>query len=390
MPSAQPLPTIAELIGAFNDAVRGEQETLANVRTGSVYNHFAGIGAILFAREASRDRDLFRSIYFDTAEGGSLTRLGEQRFSIERALDSYGTGEAVLARPSAAAGADSIWAGTHIRAASLSGRSTSRVYVVTADTPYGASATSVRVPVRAAEMGSGWAIQATRDDAGLRLVVDDELSDPTWTVQTLTCADGTDFEEATAYRARVRQQRLAARVGYLARILSRLADDGAVNAVGFPSNYTGDDNDYGLNLIYVGDAGFSASEALLRRCRLALASVGVFGTDVQILPMTTSALTVKATVTLWSDPGSFNLPAVTYDLEQALLAHFAGRANAFTYQIDAMDGAMGVANAAVQSVEITTPASGVTLTSGSPPTFPDALTRYTLAQTGIDLSFQGP
>ena len=391
MPSALPLPTIAELLKAFDDAVIGQKEPRANVRRGSCYDHFAGVGAILFSRQAQRDRDLFRAIYFDTSDGDDLTNLGAARFTsvAARAADTFGTGLASLSRLTAGAGAGTIYQGTRISVISLAGTSELRSYVVSQDTPVGATATSVSVPVRASVTGAGTAIAAASGGTIL-LRLEDGAFDATLIVQSVQCGDGTAFEQAKNYRARVRQGRLDTRKGYTKLIFSTLAAIGATNVVAFPSNYTSDANDCGLNLIYVGDAGYAAPPALVAACSLAMDNVGVYGTQLQVLAMATSALTVSAVVSLWDDPGAFNLTSVAYDIRQALVAYFDGRSNAFTYRLDAMAGAMTGASASVQSVSFTTPTADQTLTTGTPPQFPAVLTRVTLTPANVLLSFQGP
>src|SRR5437016_2442563 len=76
MPAPDALPAIRDLLGAFADAVLASKDNRADVRRGSVYDHFAGAGAMLLSREAQHDRDLFRALYFDTATGaGAAVRL---------------------------------------------------------------------------------------------------------------------------------------------------------------------------------------------------------------------------------------------------------------------------------------------------------------------------
>lgn len=389
MPSALPLPTIGELLKAFDDAVIGQKEPRANVRRGSCYDHFAGIGAILFSREAQRDRDLFRAVYFDTSDGDDLTEIGTKRYGAQRVLDTAGTGSATLTRAALTAGAGVVYQGTRITVVALTGMADPKSYVVAVDTPMTATQLSVAVPIRAAVSGPGSAVNAVAPGSSL-LRIDDALWDASLTVQAVVCGNGAAFETAKVYRARIRQGRLDARKGYKTAIFSALAILGATNVVAFPSNYTGDANDNGLNYIYVGDAGYNASSALVTSCSLAVDASVVFGTAVQVLPMASSALTVQVTVSLWDDPGAFNLTAVAYDLQMALVNYFDGRSNAFTYRLDAMAGAMQSASASVQSVAFTSPTVDQTITTGSPPQLPAVLTRFTLAPANVLLTFQGP
>ena len=102
MPSTIAEPTIAELVRAFHDGVRSTCDRYADGHEGGVYDHFAGVGAIHWSRQARRDTDLWRAIYFATAEGVDLTNLLADRYDFDRVTDSYGTGTASLARASSA------------------------------------------------------------------------------------------------------------------------------------------------------------------------------------------------------------------------------------------------------------------------------------------------
>src|SRR5579862_972708 len=111
MPSTDPIPPLADALRAFGDAVVATRDERADVRRGAVYDHFAGVGAVLLVREALHDRDVFRALYLDTADGADLTALVRRRFGIARILDTFGTGFAVLARSSVAAGEGTVWTG---------------------------------------------------------------------------------------------------------------------------------------------------------------------------------------------------------------------------------------------------------------------------------------
>lgn len=390
MPSAQPLPTVADLLKAYGDAVTGQKDNRADMHRGSGYDHFAGLGAILYSRQAQRDRDLFRAVYFDTAEGDELTAQGTAKFQNPRILDTYGIGTATLMRPTAGAGGGTFWAGTRILVSSGAGVTDPKTYVVTQDTPVSAAATSATVPIRASVFGAGSAANLQTSTGGVVMRVDDVLWDTTWSVTALVCADGTSFESPAVYRARVRQNRLDNRKGYLKAIIAACVAAGAVNVVAFPSYFVAGATDYGTNFVYVGDAGYNATQTLINKCLVAIESARVAGADLQVLGMQPSPLTIAATVNLWDDPGLFNTTDLTLALSAALLTYFDGRANAYAYRLDAMTGALTSASQAVQNVTWTTPASDVTVTTGSPPQFPAVISRYTAAAQNMTFTFAGP
>src|ERR1700690_1945047 len=100
MPSILPIPSIEDLRKAFHAAVRGAKESTADGHAGSVYDHFAGLGAILWSQQAQRDKDQFSSIYFDYADGQELTDYVLAHDGIIRDQDTYGTGFIYLSRTS--------------------------------------------------------------------------------------------------------------------------------------------------------------------------------------------------------------------------------------------------------------------------------------------------
>ncbi len=379
MPSPLPLPTIDDLTSAFHMSVRARRDKRADGRAGSVYDFIAGISAVLWSREAQRDRDLFRAIYFDDAQGDDLTARAQQLFGIARTIDTYGRGFATFARPTAIAGEGTIWTGTRLRVAgNLAG---SVAYAVAADVPVQATELYAVVPIRATAVGPGVAIASTSFG-----FLEDPLWDPSWTVPSLTCADGTRFEPANEFRARVRTQRLAERVGYETRILQACEDAGAAEVALFRSDQAA--TDIGLNVCYVGDAGYSGSVDLVRAVTVALESVRVCGADMPVRPLVASSLSSAATIALWDDPSTFGLDQLTLTLRGVLLAEFAGSLAGYIYQRDALAGALARVSDAIQSVAFTSPSADITiLVNGQ---FPPTLTRYSLAPTNISFNFTGP
>ena len=243
MPSQQALPKVTRLVNAGSDGIVGSRDRYADTRSGSIVNHVAGPMALLLYRESDADRDVFRAIYLDDADGDDLTTLVQGRFGIARALDTPGTGTVTLARSSAAAGAGTFLAGSRIQLAN--GLSAS-VYLVAADTAVAASQTVASAPIQSLATGMGTAASAT---VGLSLL--DVAYDPLWTPVSLTCSDGTAFEAARDYRARVRQTLTTTRNGYLPELLSTVQAVGAKYLVVFTSQqglasgiYT--DDDYGV------------------------------------------------------------------------------------------------------------------------------------------------
>lgn len=282
MPSSLPLPKVSQLRQASQRAAQSA-DIYADVHDGSILDHAMGPMAVLFARQADRDKSLFEDVYFDSAQGYALSKRGLRIYKVARILDTFGTGTCVVQRPSAAAGGNTFYQGTRIQVAGTP----PSYYQVASDTPYGALALSIPLPVQAMVVGAGTAIQTS---SGLSF--EDPIEDPTFVPVQLTCADGTNFEKASDYRARCRSTAQNATVGYVPAVVLACQAAGARYVVAFASNYglsanAFDNsnlflNDLGLNALYVGDANYQSAPSLIQSCYAAVEGVRVLGADLWI------------------------------------------------------------------------------------------------------------
>ncbi len=377
MPSQLAIPSIADHLRAGKNAIVASRDLFADTRSGAVYDFLMGTAALAWSREALADRDKFRAIYFTTAEGDDLTDFVLKRYGITRILDTYGPGTATFIRPSAAAGAGTIYAGTQIQVSSPNGGAT--VYQVASNTVVSASATTVLVPIQATTYGSGVAV------SGMNGQVIDPLWDNTFSVLGLYCQNGTTYEPAPAFRARVTQTLLDQRPGYPALITQTLQNVGASQVLLFPSNYQS--TDHGVNCAYVADQGFSTSQSLLIACRYAVESCRVLGADLQVLPMQSSTISVALTVSLWDDPSKFDQAALTATIASAVVQYFTNLQNAFAYKLNGIAGAAMRVSQAIQTVTVTNPVADATFSSAN---WPAILTRYIASLGTISVTLTGP
>jgi len=385
MPSTQTLPTIDEFLTAAKNSLRGESDSYGDKHSGSLYDHCAGPMAILFSREVENDADQFKDIYFQDATSEALTNLVEARWQIPRILSTSGTGTCTFQRSSTSAGGGTFWTGTRVQ---ISGKPPT-VYQVAADTVVPATSTVITVPIQAAVFGTGTAANV---GGGLSLL--DPIYDPLWIPIQLQCVDGTDFEAANDFRARVLAQQLNSRNGYIPELVATCQAAGATYVVAFASQYGLTNNsdgfagDFGLNAIYVADANFQGTDTLALLCDVALESSRVLGADLWVGTISQSPLFVQATVALIDQPGRLDVLPIQRACTQALLNYFGSTASGYTYKRDAMAGAMRSAHPAVQQVvSWGSPTADVTL---APTNWPATLTRWTLAPRSIFLNFVGP
>lgn len=375
MPSSRSLPTIGEVLDAARKRMAGDEEN-ANVRTGAMHDRGVGGAAILWTREAARDRDMFRAIHFDSATGDGLTNLAI-RYGVPRVLDTYGVGTAVMRRASVAAGAGTIWAGTQIGLTSPSGGQS--VYVVASDTPVGATVDRLPVPIQATVKGAAGAIELT---TGASLL--DATFDAALFVESIQCDSGLDLEQPDAYRARARTELRARRVGYTPRMLDALRAAGATKAILLPADYSGVASDAGISVCYVGDDGFNGSSSLVIACKLALESVRVLGCDLLVLPMSAGLATVAANLTLWDSAYLARKTEIDARARAAVARYFADPTNGFAYKRDAIAGAVTSECPEVMEASITSPGVDATLSASA---WPATLTIYRVLSSSVQLTF---
>jgi hypothetical protein len=387
MPSRLPLPSIAELRRAFHDGARGTLDRRGDTHDGSNLDDIAGVSALLWSREAQRDADLARANYTSGARGAELTERVLKRFGVQRILDTKGAGTAVLTRTSTSAGGGTFWQGTRIRVRSLDGRSESLSYAVAADTNVSSTDKVAYVPIVAPAAGDGYVID-TQTMQGIPPIVEDALWDPSWQVARLTCAAGTAYESDKALLARALQGHSDNRVGYERIIEDTCRAQGAANVQLYRSSFGGPANDFGINSVYVGDTGFSATPLLIRKCIVALERVRVLGADLAVRPMAPAPLDVTANVFLWDDPSQIDVVEVQGAIGSGLVGYFSGKDRGFSYRLDAMAGAMTRNTSLVQSIAFVAPTSDVPVLQGTPPQPPPVLLKYQLR--ALNFSFKGP
>lgn len=378
MPAALPPLTLSALLTAHEQALHGLRSPTLDTHRGSGYDLVGGASALLWTRQANRDRQLFRNAYTDSATGDDLSRHVEAKYGgLPRITATAGAGTLTLSRPAVAVADGTLYAGTRIE---LLTATAPVVYRIAADTTVLAADLAIAVPIEATREGTG--SRATAAAAALRF--SDSIFDATLTPVALVCADGTDEEPADVYVARARAAARAARVGYPGRIRWACLDAGAIEVVLLAADSLGSAADVGMSYVYVADAAFQTSAALRKACTLALDAVRVAGCDVQVLGMEQVAVSATVVVTLWDEVGAFDV----LDLEQAIVAalvdDFARRQSFWAFRLDALAGVVQALSPAVQTATVTTAPTAPAVA------FPATLPRYVLAPGGITLTITGP
>lgn len=365
-------PSIQDLIEFGGKAIKGLDGTTDLLR-GSDYEALIGPSAVIWSRQARRDTDLFRATKFNSAVGADLTELARRRYGKERRLESFGKGTLAISR-SASGSQETVWEGTRV---SLRG-DISRSYRVTETVVIASGDTVATLPIEATQAGTGVAIHASLPN----IRFEDPLQDTTWVARSINVVDGTAFEDAAEFRARIRRERFAERVGQADAITAACMEAGAEKVVLFRSDYAGDAYDYGLNVCYVGTLGHTSTPELVKACALRLRSCRVAGDHMQVLQMTNAELDVSAKVYLFDSPAKFNLSRLEY-AHHTSIRSYVGEAGRYTYAIDGLYGAIGRLTPEVQRVEILTPLADGSIVEGSLKNFPQSLTKYTVGKISL-------
>ncbi len=370
-------PEILELLDVGGKAISGQGDRSADLTRGSDYESILGPAAVIWVREDRRDQDLFDATKFHTAKDDDLTYLVEQRFGIDRILDTNGQGTATFARPTIGGGAGTMWRGTRI---TIFGGSP-KYYRVTADTAMSAGATNLNVPIEAIQPGPGSIADETDN---IRL--DDSLWDTTLVPTRLTCAEGTTFEQASDLIARVRKTRLDQRVGHHTAIERVCREAGANNVAIFRSDYGGEANDHGLNVVYVGDEGFQGSADLTRDCFLALRNARVLGDHLQVLQMARVIINPVIDVYLATAPALNDLERLTQIHRGAVVHYLGGISGGFAFTKIGILSALIKPTPEVQRAVVVNPATDISVLNAGH--LPAVLNRYVVGT--VALRYHGP
>lgn len=360
--------SIQDFIRVYNNAIRGVREKNADTRRGSELETLGGFTAVMWSRETQRDDDLFRDTRFADASGDELTQLVKLRYGIDRILDTKGTGVVTVSRSSGSPG--TFWKGTRIRVFAGTG---SVFYEIAADTAV--TGNIANVPIEASATGLGF--KADTQDAEFY----DPLWDNTWRVVHLTCSDGTVFETADQFRARVKDTLFKAQPGKRTSMIEACKSAGATEVILFESDYGGNNEDRGFNVCYVDNK--------INDVKLALEKVRVAGDNIQVLPLVHSTLAVEVNVYLNDSPILFDIQRMYRLVRDGIVQSVK---NTFQYNRGNIAGNIYRAVPNTQEVEFVTPSSDVSVLSvvGGLLNFPDTLTRYTVNPTDVIVNFKSP
>lgn len=385
MPSREPVPSVANFVKAGGDAILGSRDKDASVRSGGAYDLIVGHSGVIWSRQAFRDKQLFANNYIDSARGADLDRLVESYFSVSRIQDDWGYGQAIVARPSVAAGAGTLYAGTRIRLHYPPNQPT--FYVVRTNVLVGANDLTAVLPVRSDKTGKGVSANAIAPN----LSFTDELYDNTFSAVTLVCQDGVVGEKDDEYLARARTSRRDMRPGLIRSILEACHDAGATNVVAMKPGAFGDALNDGFARLYVGDSNYQSTEALKKAIAIALESVRNIGVDIQLMDMTQVSCIASADVTLVDDPGKINTTGILGSITRTISDYFLGNSEWWKYDKSALVSSVLQSHPDVQNVNFALRTKDpLVAVPETPDAFPTIVTRYSLFPGDIIVNFSGP
>ncbi len=382
MPAAEPVPTIDQFTLAYQG---GLVSVLLHGDTheGALHDHWAAVGAIMWRKVSEREQTEFRSNYFKYAKGPRLDAYIQDHFRKSRTQNAPGSGTALLRRATAGAGDGTVWEGTRI-AVGVSAAKPMAYYAVTGNKAVGATETYVTVAVEAVDGAP--AVSLRQGDRPI-LRLEDPLWDNSWTVETLECGDGTVYEDDAAFQARVATEVFEERYGFESLIVKLMKEAGADFVLLFPSDYLGEDNDAGLNRVYVADANLITTPELLRECRRALPDCAMAGASTQVLSITKTYLTFQVRIRFWAAPEGFDMSSAADNARSAIVEYFERDDNAFVWSLAGVRGAVQAAVPNTHTVEVTASAAAPTLAALFQ-THP--LPRYLTTPNRVSVVLDGP
>lgn len=387
MSSSKPIPTTQELLDAFAVGAQSHRPT-ANTRTGGRFDLAAGMGALIWARVAVRDREIFRGVYFDGCRGTLLDERIAAFGGPARNVAQRGTGTAVLSYDVWSNGSSPglIPAGTRI--AVMNGASV-RYYRTAQDfEPVGADFVGqfVELPVaiEADELGEGYAVDSSKVAVAAKF--EDTIYDPHWMVQSIACSDGYNGEEDSVYLARYRAWKKAQKPGYADYITRKMLDCGASRVALFESDYISGE-DYGINRIFVE----TSTASVLQACRLAVDSCVPFGCTTTVGTMTRAPLVATITLRMSVDPSRFDNGLTHNEVVKALSHAISGSQTAYVFRRDVAIAELTRALPDLQKVEFASPTPtdtdvGEIVRTGAG----GNLTIYDATNISVNLTIAGP
>lgn len=372
-------------IDDFRNAYRNgviTKDPHADLEEGSVYDVIGGWSALIWSRLTQRDTNVFNDIQTDTANGDALTTRLDKIFDIQRNVFQPGTGQVTIVRSSPGSADDTIWQGTTIELYSKTGGLLPSKFIVSSDTPVLASTLTVTLNISALQVGPE--VSVFSSDSVLPRF-SDSLQDNSWTISNLFCSAGQDFEESGAAVARARSTKRDKRVAHKKAIIKACKEAGANHVVLFPSNFGGDDIDYGLNMVYVDGNNNIDPIKLCDLVALKLEKFRAIGDCMQVRPIVNQNLVIKVSVLLYDSPAKINQQPLIQRIANYITSALD---NDYSYNLDTLKAAVFQASPLIQDVLFTLPAADAPVIVNS--NFPASLVKYNLNPSNITVTLKGP
>lgn len=301
------LPTFDELQTAARNEIQSRRPDLTDFNEGSALDAITGAAAVLADEAILVAVQLFKALFFDTAEGEDLDALAQDRFGISRKPATASIGELTWTRNDP--GAYTIPAATRFRASvagqTIEVQSTAAVDLAAADS-------SVLIPVQALVLG-----RATNAAAGtVTEILDTVAEDPNASVTNAQpLAGGSDAETDPQLRDRIRRIYSTLRRGTVAAL-----ETGSLSVPGV-SIVTIDESEVeasGWVYVYIGDPDARSNSTLAALVAAELESWRAAGVLVSVLGASREEKALS--ITVFVEPGS-DQAAVGEAIRLAIIAY---------------------------------------------------------------------
>lgn len=330
MPSKIKLSSYKDLLEAFEAGVYKVDSSI-DTRRGSIYDIAAGLGAIFWSMEQSRDKSSFESNYINLAKGSILENRIVSLGGPSKIKETNGSGTITISKTSNTS--LTIYKGATI---SVTKGSTVKLYRTTQNTYIGSNENIKNINIESVEPGKVGSIDESRYSCSLKF--EDVIPDNTIVVDRIICNNGIDMEKDADYIARYKSSLLYNRPGYPDYIIQSLKDVGISNVVLFASSDFTPDS--GISAIFVNDKNINLppSFVVLQKAMNIIESSRCIGCSCRIGSLLFAKADVDITVTLTTDPSNYNIFALELEIENSINTYFTGRENPFVFKRDRLLG----------------------------------------------------
>jgi hypothetical protein len=382
------LPTVSEYVNLFLDGAQRRLGVAIDRTEGSAWDKIAhGFASALRRSDLVAVRTVSKA-FLDGCQGVDLDDYCAKRGPVRRLKASKARARFSILRDVLTGGAGTIYEGTEIR---VPYKSKSYVYVVKSSVNVAASSYGVLVDVEAVTAGSEYNVGSVASGVAKFTGEPSPIFDSNLTVSVGVVAGGSNDEKDEQLRYRQRLYEQARERATEAAIAYGAMSVGGVKHV-VPVVYS-DPNLGSKGLVYIADELWNSNDVMAEEVTSALESWRAFGPSLPVRLISTTSLSVSATVKMSRRLSAYNQASLRLLFERQVAKFFAEKPDPYSYDLNLLAGFVARAHDEVSRVVIHSPVSDV----ASPLTpaaieysgLPTVLTRYNAPQENVTIQLEG-